>query len=78
MFSLIELPVVSPLIHAVLKCMDLWLKDLKQFMDAFEAPPPNYIPGCFSTPSLTGPPALKYASLLELTNTPFRYYFHSF
>lgn len=70
------MPVVSPLIHAVVKCMDLWLKDLKQFLDSFDGPPPNYIPGCFISTGQIGPPALKYASMLELSNTPFRYYFH--
>lgn len=78
LFSCIELPVVSPLIHAVVKCMDLWLKDLKQFLDSFDGPPLNYIPGCFISTGQIGPPALKYASMLELSNTPFRYYFHIF
>ncbi|GIY16535.1 dmX-like protein 2, partial [Caerostris extrusa] len=67
-----DLPVVSPLIQAVLKCMDFWLKDLKQYMDAFEGPPPNYIPGCVSSGTQMGPPVLKYSALLELHNTPFR------
>nr|XP_042903510.1 dmX-like protein 2 [Parasteatoda tepidariorum] len=71
-FEMQELPVVSPLIQAVLKCMEFWLKDLKEFMDSFEGPPPNYIPGCFASNSQTGPALLKYSTLLEIQNTPFR------
>ncbi|KAG8181368.1 hypothetical protein JTE90_008839 [Oedothorax gibbosus] len=67
-----DLPVVSPLIHAVLKCMDFWIKDLKQYMDAFGGPPINYIQGCSTSNTQIGPPVLKYSALLEANNTPFR------
>ncbi|KFM72487.1 DmX-like protein 2, partial [Stegodyphus mimosarum] len=67
-----ELPLISPLIQAVLKCLEMWLKDLKQYMDSFDGPPPNYIPGCSISSSHTGPAVLRYSALLELHNTPFR------
>ncbi|GFY48442.1 dmX-like protein 2 [Trichonephila inaurata madagascariensis] len=71
-FEMQDLPVVSPLIQAVLRCMDFWMKDLKQYMDAFEGPPPNYIPGCVTSVTQMGPAMLKYSALLELHNTPFK------
>ncbi|XP_055931190.1 dmX-like protein 2 isoform X2 [Argiope bruennichi] len=71
-FEMQDLPVISPLIHSVLKCMDFWIKDLKQYMDSFESPPPNYIPGCSTSGPQIGPAVLKYSALLELNNTPFR------
>ncbi|GFU53274.1 dmX-like protein 2 [Trichonephila clavipes] len=71
-FEMQDLPVVSPLIQAVLRCMDFWMKDLKQYMDAFEGPPPNYIPGCVTSGTQMGPAMLKYSALLELHNTPFK------
>ncbi|XP_022241502.1 dmX-like protein 2 isoform X2 [Limulus polyphemus] len=67
-----ELPVSSPMIHSILKTLELWLYQLKTHMESYHSPPPNYLPGCFVESIQSGPAIHKYKALHELHNTPFR------
>uniref|UniRef100_T1IMB2 RAVE complex protein Rav1 C-terminal domain-containing protein n=1 Tax=Strigamia maritima TaxID=126957 RepID=T1IMB2_STRMM len=67
-----ELPSTSPLIHSIMKLLDLWLNILKEKMDAAGAPPNDYIPSCYVETSHGGPAIQKYRSILEPANTPFK------
>uniref|UniRef100_A0A0P5RMU8 DmX protein 2 n=1 Tax=Daphnia magna TaxID=35525 RepID=A0A0P5RMU8_9CRUS len=66
-----DLPVVSPLSHAVTRTMHQWCAWLQRQLEAAGPPPPNYIPGCVVENATTGPPILKYRSILDPSNTPF-------
>ncbi|XP_065333652.1 dmX-like protein 2 isoform X2 [Cloeon dipterum] len=67
-----ELPVSSPLIHAVLRVVYHWVEVLKDDLDSKGAAPIDFIPGCFVDSNTTSGPAIhKYRSLLEKFNTPF-------
>ncbi|XP_022257757.1 dmX-like protein 2 isoform X5 [Limulus polyphemus] len=67
-----ELPVSSPMIHSVLRTLELWLHQVKMHMESFGSPPPHYLPECFVESNQGGPAIQKYKALLELQNTPFR------
>ncbi|XP_059484944.1 dmX-like protein 2 [Neocloeon triangulifer] len=67
-----ELPVSSPLIHAVLRVVYHWVEVLKEDLESKGASPSDFIPGCFVDSNTTSGPAIhKYRSLLEKFNTPF-------
>ncbi|XP_044575804.1 dmX-like protein 2 isoform X2 [Cotesia glomerata] len=68
-----ELPVSSPLIHAILGVVAQWEDSLRDELEAKGPPPSNYILGCTPDPNpLPGKPAIhKYRALLEKENTPF-------
>ncbi|XP_076371203.1 dmX-like protein 2 isoform X5 [Tachypleus tridentatus] len=67
-----ELPVSSPIIHSILKTLEVWLHHFQTHMESYHTPPPNYLPGCFVENIQGGPTVYKYKALLELHNTPFR------
>ncbi|XP_053689152.1 dmX-like protein 2 isoform X2 [Sabethes cyaneus] len=66
-----ELPVCSPLIHAVLRSLSSWQELLKEELENRGPASVDYIPGCFVESEAKGPAILKYRSLLEKSNTPF-------
>ncbi|XP_055535273.1 dmX-like protein 2 isoform X2 [Wyeomyia smithii] len=66
-----ELPVCSPLIHAVLRALSSWQELLKEELENRGPASVDYIPGCFVESEAKGPAILKYRSLLEKSNTPF-------
>ncbi|XP_054253482.1 dmX-like protein 1 isoform X5 [Indicator indicator] len=71
--DLSELPVSSPICHAVLKTLQCWEQVLLQRLDLYEGPPQHYISVHTSEDVLAaGPALLRHKTLLEPTNTPFR------
>lgn len=71
--SLLDLPVGSPLCHAVLKTLQRWEQVLLKRLEIFGGPPSKYI----STHPLdetaaSGPAILRHKALFEPSNTPFR------
>ncbi|XP_006873256.1 PREDICTED: dmX-like protein 1-like [Chrysochloris asiatica] len=71
--DLAELPVSSPLCHAVLKTLQCWEQVLLRRLEIHGGPPQNYIAVHTSDESLSsGPAILRHKALLEPTNTPFR------
>ncbi|KAM4868092.1 LOW QUALITY PROTEIN: dmX-like protein 1 [Urocitellus parryii] len=71
--DLAELPVSSPLCHAVLKTLQCWEQVLLQRLEIHGGPPQNYISSHTSEESLSaGPAILRHKALLEPTNTPFK------
>ncbi|XP_021006093.1 dmX-like protein 1 isoform X3 [Mus caroli] len=71
--DLAELPVSSPLCHAVLKTLQCWEQVLLRRLEIHGGPPPNYISShtCEESAS-AGPAILRHKALLEPTNTPFK------
>ncbi|XP_061874967.1 dmX-like protein 1 isoform X5 [Colius striatus] len=71
--DLSELPVSSPLCHAVLKTLQRWEQVLLRRLELYGGPPQHYISVHASEDALTaGPAILRHKTLLEPTNTPFR------
>ncbi|XP_038625852.1 dmX-like protein 1 isoform X1 [Tachyglossus aculeatus] len=71
--DLSELPVSSPLCHAVLKVLQRWEQVLLRRLEIHGGPPPNYISIHPSEENLAaGPAILRHKALLEPTNTPFK------
>ncbi|KAF3821460.1 hypothetical protein GH733_009502, partial [Mirounga leonina] len=68
-----DLPVSSPLCHAVLKTLQCWEQVLLRRLEIHGGPPQNYIASHTSEESLSaGPAILRHKALLEPTNTPFK------
>lgn len=69
-----DLPVCSPLCHAVLKTLQRWEQVLQKRLEIFGGPPSKYIS---TTPqdetTAPGPALLRHKALFEPSNTPFRY-----
>ncbi|XP_058133514.1 dmX-like protein 1 isoform X2 [Dasypus novemcinctus] len=71
--DLAELPVSSPLCHAVLKTLQCWEQVLLRRLEILGGPPQNYISSHTSEDCLSvGPAILRHKALLEPTNTPFK------
>ncbi|XP_045693999.1 dmX-like protein 1 isoform X3 [Phyllostomus hastatus] len=71
--DLAELPVCSPLCHAVLKTLQCWEQVLLRRLEIHGGPPQNYIASHISEDSSSaGPAILRHKALLEPTNTPFK------
>ncbi|XP_075397536.1 dmX-like protein 1 isoform X2 [Tenrec ecaudatus] len=71
--DLAELPVSSPLCHAVLKTLQCWEQVLLRRLEIHGGPPQNYISSHTSEERLSsGPEILRHKALLEPTNTPFK------
>ncbi|NP_001374866.1 dmX-like protein 1 isoform 5 [Homo sapiens] len=71
--DLAELPVSSPLCHAVLKTLQCWEQVLLRRLEIHGGPPQNYIASHTAEESLSaGPAILRHKALLEPTNTPFK------
>lgn len=65
-----ELPVSSPLLHAVLKNLEQWEEVLRSKLELFAGPPDNYIPQLILDVE-AGIPHTKYEALLKPHNSPF-------
>ncbi|KAK7831362.1 hypothetical protein U0070_024650, partial [Myodes glareolus] len=71
--DLAELPVSSPLCHAVLKTLQCWEQVLLRRLEIHGGPPQNYISSHTCEESVSaGPAILRHKALLEPTNTPFK------
>ncbi|NXC47113.1 DMXL1 protein, partial [Penelope pileata] len=71
--DLSELPVSSPVCHAVLKTLQRWEQVLLRRLELYGGPPQHYISVHASEDALAaGPALLRHKTLLEPTNTPFR------
>uniref|UniRef100_A0A8C7ZS02 Dmx like 1 n=1 Tax=Oryzias sinensis TaxID=183150 RepID=A0A8C7ZS02_9TELE len=71
-YDLLDLPVASPLCHAVLKTLQRWEQVLQKRLELFGGPPPKYISTHLQDESITpGPALLRHKALFEPCNTPF-------
>uniref|UniRef100_A0A670XR66 Dmx like 1 n=1 Tax=Pseudonaja textilis TaxID=8673 RepID=A0A670XR66_PSETE len=71
--DLTELPVCSPLCHAVLKTLQRWEQVLLRRLEMHGGPPENFISiHILQDASSSGPALLRHKTLLEPTNTPFK------
>ncbi|XP_069736631.1 dmX-like protein 1 isoform X4 [Phaenicophaeus curvirostris] len=71
--DLSELPVSSPICHAVLKTLQRWEQVLLRRLELYGGPPQQYISVHASEDALAaGPALLRHKTLLEPANTPFR------
>ncbi|XP_040436618.1 dmX-like protein 1 isoform X4 [Falco naumanni] len=71
--DLSELPVSSPICHAVLKTLQRWEQVLLRRLQLYGGPPQHYISVLASEDALAaGPALLRHKTLLEPTNTPFK------
>lgn len=68
--ELSELPIVSPMLHAVMKLLDRWEALSHARLDLFAGPPDNYIPG-LTLDIISGKPSSKLEALYSAENTPF-------
>lgn len=71
-FLHLELPVASPLVHAILRSLAKWQEILCEDIEAKGPAPQDFIPGIFIETEATGPAIHKYRTLLERQNTPFK------
>ncbi|CAK6950671.1 dmX-like protein 1 [Scomber scombrus] len=77
-YDLLDLPVGSPLCHAVLKTLQRWEQVLQKRLEVFGGPPSKYISTHLQDETATpGPALLRHKALLEPSNTPFRTSHHS-
>uniref|UniRef100_A0A8C5U8D8 Dmx like 1 n=1 Tax=Malurus cyaneus samueli TaxID=2593467 RepID=A0A8C5U8D8_9PASS len=71
--DLSELPVSSPICHAVLKTLQRWEQVLLRRLELYGGPPQQFISVHASEDALAaGPALLRHKTLLEPTNTPFK------
>lgn len=69
-----DLPVGSPLCHAVLKTLQRWEQVLQKRLEIFGGPPSRYISTHLQdNVAPSGPALLRHKALYEPSNTPFRY-----
>ncbi|XP_068560082.1 dmX-like protein 1 isoform X1 [Cebidichthys violaceus] len=72
-YDLLDLPVGSPLCHAVLKTLQRWEQVLQKRLEIFGGPPSKYIAGPLQDETAApGPALLRHKALFEPSNTPFR------
>uniref|UniRef100_A0A3P9PH28 Dmx like 1 n=1 Tax=Poecilia reticulata TaxID=8081 RepID=A0A3P9PH28_POERE len=77
-YDLLDLPVASPLCHAVLKTLQRWEQVLQKRLELFGGPPAKYISTHLQDEIPTsGPALLRHKALFEPSNTPFRSSHHS-
>lgn len=69
--SSIDLPVISPLSHEVLRTLNRWQEFALNDLISRGPPSRNYIPGCYAESGINGLAIHKYRSLLNKDNTPF-------
>nr|XP_033784929.1 dmX-like protein 1 isoform X1 [Geotrypetes seraphini] len=76
--DLSELPVGSPLCHAVLKTLQRWEQVLLHRLEIHDGPPENFISMPTTEEAISaGPAILRHKALLESTNMPFKSKHHS-
>ncbi|KAI3372724.1 hypothetical protein L3Q82_023186 [Scortum barcoo] len=72
-YDLSDLPVSSPLCHAMLKTLQRWEQVLQKRLEIFGGPPSKYISTHLQDETTTpGPALLRHKALFEPSNTPFR------
>ncbi|XP_026177170.1 dmX-like protein 1 isoform X2 [Mastacembelus armatus] len=77
-YDLLDLPVASPLCHAVLKTLQRWEQVLQKRLEIFGGPPSKFISTHLQDETATpGPALLRHKVLFEPSNTPFRTSHHS-
>ncbi|XP_075875590.1 dmX-like protein 1 isoform X2 [Nelusetta ayraudi] len=77
-YDLMDLPVGSPLCHAVLKTLQRWEQVLQKRLELFGGPPSKYIATFLQDDvAPSGPALLRHKALFEPSNTPFRTSHHS-
>uniref|UniRef100_A0A8C2X954 Dmx like 1 n=1 Tax=Cyclopterus lumpus TaxID=8103 RepID=A0A8C2X954_CYCLU len=77
-YDLLDLPVGSPLCHAVLKTLQRWEQVLQKRLEIFGGPPSMYISTLLKDETAApGPALLRHKALFEPSNTPFRTSHHS-
>nr|XP_020449620.1 dmX-like protein 1 isoform X2 [Monopterus albus] len=77
-YDLLDLPVGSPLCHAVLKTLQRWEQVLQKRLEIFRGPPQKYISTHLQDEATApGPALLRHKALFEQSNTPFRTSHHS-
>lgn len=69
--ELVDLPVVSPLLHSVLRTLEDWDGNLSEALNSFGGPPQEYIPTLYVDSNSNGPALLKYKAMRDVHNTPF-------
>ncbi|OCU02216.1 dmX-like protein 1 isoform X4 [Xenopus laevis] len=71
--ELSELPVNSPLCHAIMKTLQRWEQVLLRRLEIYDGPPPDFINIPVLEESVSaGPAILRHKAMLEPTNTPFK------
>ncbi|XP_069481661.1 dmX-like protein 1 isoform X2 [Ambystoma mexicanum] len=76
--DLSDLPVGSPLCHAVLKTVQRWEQVLLRRLEMYGGPPQDFISVPSSEEAVSaGPAILRHKALLEPTNTPFKSKHHT-
>ncbi|XP_056021522.1 dmX-like protein 2 isoform X2 [Ostrea edulis] len=65
-----ELPVCSPLMHAVLKTLEQWMHILQGKLELFSGPPDDFIAN-LHIDVIPGKPHSKFRALLNPSNSPF-------
>lgn len=65
-----ELPIVSPMLHALVRQLERWEAILQSRLDMFSGAPDNYIAG-LSLDTISGMPGSKLQALFNPNNTPF-------
>uniref|UniRef100_A0A3Q2TP24 Dmx like 1 n=1 Tax=Fundulus heteroclitus TaxID=8078 RepID=A0A3Q2TP24_FUNHE len=74
-YDLLDLPVASPLCHAVLKTLQRWEQVLQKRLEIFGGPPSKYISThLYDEITTPGPALLRHKALFEPSNTPFSHY----
>ncbi|PVD19781.1 hypothetical protein C0Q70_20272 [Pomacea canaliculata] len=65
-----ELPIVSPMLHALVRQLERWEAILQSRLDMFSGAPDNYIAG-LTLDTISGMPGSKLQALFNPNNTPF-------
>uniref|UniRef100_A0A7N9AQC1 Dmx like 1 n=1 Tax=Mastacembelus armatus TaxID=205130 RepID=A0A7N9AQC1_9TELE len=74
-YDLLDLPVASPLCHAVLKTLQRWEQVLQKRLEIFGGPPSKFISTHLQDETATpGPALLRHKVLFEPSNTPFSHH----
>uniref|UniRef100_A0A3Q3KCG5 RAVE complex protein Rav1 C-terminal domain-containing protein n=1 Tax=Monopterus albus TaxID=43700 RepID=A0A3Q3KCG5_MONAL len=74
-YDLLDLPVGSPLCHAVLKTLQRWEQVLQKRLEIFRGPPQKYISTHLQDEATApGPALLRHKALFEQSNTPFSHH----
>ncbi|KAL8625455.1 hypothetical protein ACOMHN_018600 [Nucella lapillus] len=68
--ELSELPIVSPMLHAVMRLLERWEAMMQARLELFSGPPDNFIAG-LTLQIISGKPISKLDALLSAENTPF-------
>ena len=70
---LTDLAGTSPLLHSALRAIESWNAKCISKLQEFDGPPDDFINTDPSLMSAERPPLLKHKSLLEPSNSPFRF-----